>query len=109
RTGPGSIRITGRLVEGRAAIIVEDNGKGMDELEMQRLMVRLSEPIDEEMGCGLWNVHNRLHPRYGDDAGVQLSHSELGGLKVQISWQDDHMREQADDRGGASDDRSLTG
>ncbi|MFD1888089.1 sensor histidine kinase [Paenibacillus wenxiniae] len=67
-------------------ISVEDDGKGLDEEERFKLWTSLQEPLGEEMGCGLWNVHQRMQLRFGEDAGVTLSSSMLGGLKVTLSW-----------------------
>lgn len=66
---------------------VEDDGKGMSNEAMAALERRLSYPMTEDMGCGLWNVHQRLSIRYGERAGITLSHSKLGGLCVSLRWQ----------------------
>ncbi|MNC81305.1 hypothetical protein D3C75_1343930 [compost metagenome] len=42
--------------------------------------------MDQEMGCGLWNVNQRLQLRYGEQAGLDVTESELGGLRVTLSW-----------------------
>ncbi|MDO7907918.1 sensor histidine kinase [Paenibacillus sp. JX-17] len=67
-------------------VIVEDNGGGMDKEDLLRLETRLNEPMDEHMGCGLWNVQQRLRLRFGDTAGIFFSRSELGGLRAQLVW-----------------------
>lgn len=80
------IRITGEYDGIMAAITVEDDGIGMDMEKLFELQQRLKRPMDEEMGCGLWNVHQRLLLRFGDSSGILLSSSPLGGMKVQIRW-----------------------
>jgi two-component system sensor histidine kinase YesM len=84
--GAGQIRITGECEGGGIRIIVEDDGKGMTEEALAALERKLDMPMDEEMGCGLWNVHQRMLLRFGGDAGLTLSVSPLGGLKAVLSW-----------------------
>jgi len=107
KAGAGLIRITGCMDGNMACIIVEDNGKGMSEEEIRSLKQRLMQPMDEEMGCGLWNVQQRVTLRYGDEAKLRLDRSDLGGLKVSLMW---HEGEQDRLRGEVlTYDRSLTG
>lgn len=82
----GLIRITGWAKEEQWFLSVEDDGKGMEPEALLQLQQSLSDPLGEEMGCGLWNVHQRLTLRFGEQSGVHLSPSELGGLKVTLSW-----------------------
>lgn len=70
----------------RVTVTVEDDGKGMDEAHIVALMKRLNYPMQEDMGCGLWNVHQRMTLRYGNKAGITIQPSRLGGLSVTISW-----------------------
>ncbi|MGO4546946.1 sensor histidine kinase [Paenibacillus sp. 2TAB23] len=81
-----SIRITGEWFEDGARLIVEDDGKGMSAEEMLILQHKMQHQMDENMGCGLWNVHQRMHLRFRGTAGVSFSSSNLGGLKVMITW-----------------------
>jgi len=82
----GKIRIHATRDQDRYIVTVEDDGKGMNEGEIVALSKRLNYPMQEDMGCGLWNVHQRLTLRYGEQAGIVLQHSKLGGLSVSISW-----------------------
>jgi two-component system sensor histidine kinase YesM len=80
------IRITGQWTDDELLVIVEDDGKGMEPEELIALQEKLSKPMDEEMGCGLWNVHQRMQLKCGHTAGITLSISELGGLMVTLRW-----------------------
>ncbi|MCI3920869.1 histidine kinase [Paenibacillus sp. TRM 82003] len=80
------IRIVGEWEGAVARLVVEDNGKGMTEAEQSVLLAKLRLPMDEKMGCGLWNVHQRFLLRYGEGAGIAFEASELGGLKVVLEW-----------------------
>ncbi|MCC3376402.1 sensor histidine kinase [Cohnella sp. REN36] len=86
KAGEGWIRLTAGEDGERISIVVEDSGKGMSADAMRRLRDKLSAPLAEETGCGLWNVNQRLQLRYGEDAGVALSAGPGGGLRVELSW-----------------------
>lgn len=82
----GLVRITG-LSNGRVmTLTVEDDGQGMTLDEIAELENKLCRAMDEEMGCGLWNVHQRMRLRFGEEAGLTISSSPLGGLKVTLQW-----------------------
>jgi two-component system sensor histidine kinase YesM len=107
KAGAGLIRITGYRNGSLVCIAVEDNGKGMSEGEIVSLQQRLMQPMDEEMGCGLWNIHQRVMLRYGEQAKLRLTRSELGGLKVSLMWHEEEQDQLAEE--ALIDDRSLTG
>ncbi|MNN80126.1 Sensor histidine kinase YpdA [compost metagenome] len=85
-SGGGQIRIYSELHEHETCVVVEDSGKGMTEEAMVELRSGLDVPMDQEMGCGLWNVQQRMRIRYGDSAGLRFSRSEMGGVKVTLHW-----------------------
>lgn len=95
----GRIIVRAEEEDGLMTVTVDDDGAGMTEAGMAALAKKLSLPMDEEMSCGLWNVHQRLNLRYGEGAGLTLSRSPLGGLRATLTWLDpDHAekREQED-------------
>ncbi|WKL01973.1 histidine kinase [Paenibacillus amylolyticus] len=69
-------------------IIVEDSGLGMSEKQLDHLRDNLLKPLDENMGCGTWNVHQRLSFLYGEGSGLSYEQSSMGGIKVNITWHD---------------------
>ncbi|NIK78396.1 two-component system sensor histidine kinase YesM [Paenibacillus castaneae] len=81
-----NIQITGHWNEDEASLVVEDDGKGMSAEDILVLQHKMQNHMDEHMGCGLWNVHQRMHLRFRGSAGVSFSSSPLGGLKVTITW-----------------------
>jgi len=86
KKGPGSIVIAG-WQEGRLnRLVVEDNGAGMAPDALQSLNRKLLEAMDESMGCGVWNVHQRLAHRFGPGSGLLLSRAESGGLRAELRW-----------------------
>lgn len=83
----GIVRITGSC-SGRTMILtVEDDGQGMLPEQMAELEQKLVHAMDEEMGCGVWNVHQRMRLRYGEEAGLTFAPSPLGGLQARLQWQ----------------------
>ncbi|THF78727.1 sensor histidine kinase [Cohnella fermenti] len=86
KAGEAAIRLTVAEEGGFVRIRVTDNGKGMTEPALRSLREKLQRPMDESMGCGLWNVNQRLLLRYGEEAGMTIASSEPGGLEVALFW-----------------------
>jgi two-component system sensor histidine kinase YesM len=82
----GEIRVSGEQRDGTLFLIVEDDGQGMTQEEREAMLIKLAGTMDQEMGCGLWNVNQRLQLRYGGKGGIKLTESELGGVRVTLSW-----------------------
>jgi Predicted signal transduction protein with a C-terminal ATPase domain len=84
----GEIRIHGYVdaEDSLYRLVVEDSGVGMSDEEIQKLQLSLGKPLDNNMGCGTWNVHQRLIYLFGEEAGLTYSRSELGGVKTTITW-----------------------
>ena len=82
--GEGWIRLTIQNDPDRVKIVIEDNGKGMDALQIQKIMERV-ETIheDDTTGIGLDNVISRLSLYYDDVNVVEIvSPGENQGTKV---------------------------
>jgi len=77
--------LTVRFVElpERLDIVVEDNGSGMSEEELEALEHRMRSEEDEL--SGLVNVHRRLLIQYGEGYGLSLQARPQGGLAVTVS------------------------
>ncbi|TFE30866.1 cache domain-containing sensor histidine kinase [Cohnella luojiensis] len=84
----GRLWIRADKENGEIRVVVEDNGVGMTDEEIEVLMSQLQQPIGGDIGTGLRNVHKRLLMHFGDDAGIKVSSSESGGLKVILYWKD---------------------
>ncbi|MCL6602460.1 MAG: histidine kinase [Paenibacillus sp.] len=82
----GLVRITGSCRGRVMMLVVEDDGKGMTAAGIAELESKLNKAMDEEMGCGLWNVHQRMRLRFGEEAGLTFAASPLGGLKATLQW-----------------------
>lgn len=92
KPGEGLIRIAGSVSETGCQIVVDDNGPGMTDEAIDVMEQQLALPQEAAAGFGIWNVHQRLRYVFGEDAGLKLSHSPLGGLRVTLTWgrEDDH-------------------
>jgi two-component system sensor histidine kinase YesM len=86
RQASGSVRITGIETEGDYKIVIEDDGKGLTDEELKALVLRINQPLEESMGCALWNIQQRLNIYFPSPAGIEFSKSSLGGLCVTLYW-----------------------
>ncbi|OXM86756.1 sensor histidine kinase [Paenibacillus rigui] len=82
----GIIDITGELIGEEYVITIDDNGKEISEETIRKLQLKVERDVKDGEGFGLWNVHQRLRYHFGQEAGLQFTHSQLGGLRVAIRW-----------------------
>ncbi|WP_048746363.1 hypothetical protein, partial [Paenibacillus sp. P22] len=78
--------IEGRQEGGWCSLTVKDNGAGLDAAGLDRLRRQLSEPMSDEIGCGTWNVHQRLRYQFGDRSGLLLEAGQGGGFRAELRW-----------------------
>ncbi|MCL6458228.1 MAG: sensor histidine kinase [Gorillibacterium sp.] len=74
--------------EGMSLILtVEDNGKGMSEEKMKKALAGIEVTPEKLLhtGMGLSNLNFRIGLIYGQDYGLSLSNSELGGLRAEVT------------------------
>ncbi|MDP4097162.1 histidine kinase [Paenibacillus sp. P96] len=82
----GLIHVTAEFEQSCMKIHVDDNGKGMSEMDIFTLEQKLRSPMDEKMGCGVWNVYQRMRLRFGENAGLAFARSPYGGLRATLYW-----------------------
>lgn len=80
------VRIVGNEDENAYRITVEDDGKGLAVEEIQLLLQKIKQPLDDSMGCALWNIVQRLNIYFTSPSGLEFSKSSLGGLSVTLYW-----------------------
>ena len=68
----------------KLCIYVEDNGNGMDESELEKLLRNLRDERDDIESTGIINIHRRIRMKYGSESGLSISHGEMGGLRAEI-------------------------
>ncbi|MFC3799132.1 histidine kinase [Cohnella sp. GCM10012308] len=83
----GEIRIRGEISDGLCRIFVDDDGPGMDPERQALLNQRLTGPLEEDMGAGLWNTNQRITHCFGKRSSLHFSRSELGGVRSEIVWE----------------------
>ncbi|MWC30232.1 sensor histidine kinase [Paenibacillus sp. MMS18-CY102] len=82
----GLIRIHGLINAEEYCIMIDDDGAGIPEEKYDEINQTLNNPIEENVGCGLWNVNQRIKMHYGEGSGLELGPSPLGGVRVTILW-----------------------
>ncbi|WP_246369552.1 sensor histidine kinase [Saccharibacillus deserti] len=83
----GEIRITGGLEDGFCVIRIDDDGPGLAAEEYEALNRKMDEELREEMGCGLWNTHQRIVHQFGSRSGLRFGPSPAGGFRTEIFWE----------------------
>lgn len=63
-------------------IIVEDNGNDLSDSSLSELQNILSVNGEGMETTGMFNIHRRIKLVFGEESGLQVSRSGLGGLKV---------------------------
>lgn len=94
-TQGGQIRIECCLnQEGELRISVTDNGKGMEQEELEALRRKLEQGTGLEGSgadsIGLMNVISRIKLYFNEDARMNVSHAEPHGLKVELYIPTEH-------------------
>ncbi|MGG4034233.1 sensor histidine kinase [Paenibacillus cisolokensis] len=82
KEGPGVLRVTGTLQDGRLLFIVEDNGIGMNPEEIGELLA-----VGEHLSfskMGIRNVHQRIRLHYGESFGLEIFSREGEGTRVVV-------------------------
>ena len=80
---PGSISVSGRLLDDSIEFTVTDDGVGMDEKSLARLNEVLSNKADPDR-IGLQNVQARIKLFYGEGYGISIDSRLGGGTAVAI-------------------------
>ncbi|MDO3409655.1 sensor histidine kinase [Saccharibacillus sp. CPCC 101409] len=83
----GEIRITGEAENGFCLIRIDDDGPGMTPEQYAALNLKMTEELREEMGCGLWNTHQRIVHQFGTRSGLRFGPSPAGGFRTEIFWE----------------------
>ncbi|GIP37778.1 sensor histidine kinase [Paenibacillus sp. J31TS4] len=75
----GTIRITGRLENGRIVLVVEDDGVGMTQQQLERLAGK-----DPDGGYGIQNVMEKIKLYYGEEYGLSFASEPGRGTRVTV-------------------------
>lgn len=80
----GFIAVRFQEDESEVRIIVEDNGESLTDEALQQIESALTQYSGVQETTGIVNIHRRIVITFGEDSGLQVMRSELGGLKVVI-------------------------
>jgi two-component system sensor histidine kinase YesM len=76
-------------------VIVEDNGKSLEKNMINTLQQKINEDVPVNETSGLINIHKRLQLHFGDECGLSFARSELGGLRVQMTFKIGFINEES--------------
>lgn len=82
----GEIVITAEISNGCYKIYIDDDGPGLNPEQYEALNRKMLEPLQEEMGCGLWNTYQRMIHTFGNNSYILFAPSPLGGFRTEIVW-----------------------
>ncbi len=82
--GDGEIRVRGRRQGDDILLEVEDNGMGMPEETVEKLLKEDNRVRKKGSGVGLFNVHSRIRLRFGPDYGLTIESCPDEGTTVRI-------------------------
>lgn len=83
----GEIRITGESSNGFCKIYIDDDGPGLNPDQLEALNLKMQQPLQEEMGCGLWNTNQRIMHLFGNHSYLLFGPSPLGGFRTEMIWE----------------------
>ncbi|CAM3306107.1 sensor histidine kinase [Paenibacillus taichungensis] len=83
----GEIRITGENSNGFCKIYIDDDGPGLSPEQLEALNLKMQQPLQEEMGCGLWNTNQRIMHLFGNQSYLLFGPSPLGGFRTEMIWE----------------------
>ncbi|MFC5467206.1 sensor histidine kinase [Cohnella suwonensis] len=83
----GRITIKGAMDGGCRIVTIDDDGPGLPEDELGKLNRTMLEPLREDMGCGLWNTHQRIVNLFGERSHLRFASSPFGGFRAEIVWE----------------------
>ncbi|MEO2205288.1 sensor histidine kinase [Paenibacillus pabuli] len=88
------IRIDAMRVEGRFLVMIQDNGKGINERRLEKLRQRLElnrlagedqDDVYHRGGIGLMNVHRRIQLVFGETYGLMIESMEGIGTTITMA------------------------
>ncbi|TKH43901.1 two-component sensor histidine kinase [Paenibacillus terrae] len=83
----GEIRISGGSSDGFCKIYIDDDGPGLSPDQLEALNRKMQQPLQGEMGCGLWNTNQRIMHLFGNQSRLIFKPSPLGGFRTEIIWE----------------------
>lgn len=85
KASKGLLRVNFEKIENRFCILIEDNGEGLTDEELEKLQKELSLEENNNEITGILNISQRIRLKFGDESGLSVARGEMGGLKVTIT------------------------
>ena len=80
----GKIRIRGRRRKNKIILFVIDNGRGISQKQLGKVLDRHSEKTYQEGGFGLYSIGERIQLSFGEGYGLKIQSKENRGTCIQI-------------------------
>ena len=80
----GIIKITGKRLVNNIVFWVEDNGLGIDEAKVLKLLNNEDEFNEHNLKIGIANTNRRVKLYYGNDFGLKIYNLSTGGTRAEI-------------------------
>lgn len=81
------LKITVKEDSGDICIVVEDNGRGMDDADIKQKNQELKENSkNKDRSIGVANVNRRIRAVYGESYGITLEHAIPRGMRVILRY-----------------------
>ncbi|MGN1141155.1 MAG: sensor histidine kinase [Oliverpabstia sp.] len=99
----GLLIISAYISANTLVIEVADNGIGMDEETLHRLLLNINNPNPEsrKKSIGLSNIQERIHLKYGDGFGLTVSSQKSNGTRVSVripaNYQEEKSKNETED------------
>lgn len=76
------INVRGEIVENKIEISIEDNGKGIQKNDMEKLLDTLNDEYAMPERIGLYNVNRAIKLMYGEEYGLDIYSKYDSGTKI---------------------------
>lgn len=76
------INVRGEIVENKIEISIEDNGKGIQKNDMEKLLDTLNDEYAMPERIGLYNVNRAIKLMYGEEYGLDIYSKYGSGTKI---------------------------
>ncbi|WP_228469370.1 sensor histidine kinase [Paenibacillus sp. JNUCC31] len=90
----GIVRIECIESQNQYRLLLDDDGIGMTNDEIQELLYQIMQPLTDTIGCALWNIQQRMDIFFMKPAGINIDKSPLGGLRIELYWPKENLLEE---------------
>ncbi|MFE5321554.1 sensor histidine kinase [Paenibacillus sp. NPDC056579] len=80
----GKLEVEFQMGDTDLRIIVDDNGEYLTDEKLEYIRSKLESEVQTEEITGIVNIHRRIRLYFGQQSGIRVHRSELGGLRVTI-------------------------